>query len=294
MSDKNNHQEQEEQEEHESAIKTPRQLITVIILAFIIPIIVIILLANYANFSSKDGAGSNSFSKESIQKRIAPVAQLNYKDPNAPIVYKTGKDVYESLCISCHASGAAGAPKFGSKEDWSARLPSGLDSLTSSILNGKGAMAARAGSSPDDYSDYELIRAIVYMANSSGGNLQEPNKPQPEIKKQDAAADATVDVDANVSNPAIVADSKEVSTETKVNIGSKIYEEVCIACHGSGAGGAPKLDDKQAWSARIAAGKNTLYASAINGKNAMPAKGGSSYSDDEIKAVVDYMVSQSK
>ena len=73
------------------------------------------------------------------------------------------------------------------------------------------------------------------------------------------------------------------------------YQSKCFACHGTGAAGAPKLGDKAAWKARIAQGNDTLYSNAINGKGAMPPKGGhASLSDDAIKAMVDYMVSNSK
>lgn len=72
------------------------------------------------------------------------------------------------------------------------------------------------------------------------------------------------------------------------------YQSVCSACHGTGAAGAPKLGDKGAWKARIAQGKSTLNKHAIKGFKGMPPKGGSSLDDATIKAIVDYMVSQSK
>ena len=76
--------------------------------------------------------------------------------------------------------------------------------------------------------------------------------------------------------------------------GKKTYDQACAACHASGVAGAPKLDDKDAWAERISTGNDALYASAINGKGAMPAKGGQvAIPDEEIKAAVDYMVSSS-
>jgi len=79
---------------------------------------------------------------------------------------------------------------------------------------------------------------------------------------------------------------------------AKDYQASCFACHGTGAAGAPKMGDKAAWKARIAQGNAKLYSNAIKGfqgkKGFMPAKGGSSLSDDAVKAVVDYMVKNSK
>jgi cytochrome c5 len=69
---------------------------------------------------------------------------------------------------------------------------------------------------------------------------------------------------------------------------------VCSACHATGVAGAPKVGDKAAWAPRVAQGIDTLTASAIHGKGAMPPKGGSSASDVDIKTVVSYMVSAAK
>ncbi|VAW99583.1 Cytochrome c5 [hydrothermal vent metagenome] len=72
------------------------------------------------------------------------------------------------------------------------------------------------------------------------------------------------------------------------------YQSSCFACHGTGALNAPKLGDKAAWKARIAQG-DAIYTNAIKGKGSMPPKGGAaSLSDDQIKSIVDHMISQSK
>jgi len=77
--------------------------------------------------------------------------------------------------------------------------------------------------------------------------------------------------------------------------GQKTYQAACFACHATGAAGAPKLGDKAAWKARIATGKDAMYASVIKGKGAMPPKGGrSDLSDADVKAAVDYMITKSK
>lgn len=84
---------------------------------------------------------------------------------------------------------------------------------------------------------------------------------------------------------------------TKVD-GKGLYESTCIACHGAGVAGAPKVGDKAAWAPIIAQGDAVLYDRAIHGytgkHGVMPPKGGSTASDDDVKAAVDYMVAQSK
>lgn len=76
--------------------------------------------------------------------------------------------------------------------------------------------------------------------------------------------------------------------------GATIYNSVCGACHNTGTAGAPKIDDKAAWAPRLAQGKDGLIKSVTNGKGAMPPKGGATLSDDEIKGVVDYVLSKVK
>lgn len=77
--------------------------------------------------------------------------------------------------------------------------------------------------------------------------------------------------------------------------GKKIFDTTCAACHATGAAGAPKVGDKAAWGPRIAQGAPALVKSALNGKNAMPPKGGNAgLSEADIKATVEYMVGQSK
>jgi cytochrome c5 len=68
-----------------------------------------------------------------------------------------------------------------------------------------------------------------------------------------------------------------------------LYNNGCAACHTAGVAGAPKLGDADAWAARNGAGLEALVASVINGKGAMPARGASTLSDDEIAEVVKYL-----
>jgi cytochrome c5 len=77
--------------------------------------------------------------------------------------------------------------------------------------------------------------------------------------------------------------------------GKKVFDTACMACHATGAAGAPKMGDKAAWAPRIKAGNDALYANSIKGKGAMPPKGGNAaLGDADVKAAVDYMVAGSK
>lgn len=77
--------------------------------------------------------------------------------------------------------------------------------------------------------------------------------------------------------------------------GGKIYDRYCVGCHGSGAGGAPKMGEALDWAPKIKQGIPALYKNAIQGIGSMPAKGTcTTCSDDEIKAAVDYIIKNSQ
>jgi len=113
----------------------------------------------------------------------------------------------------------------------------------------------------------------------------DPNAPAPAPAAQPAAPTAQV-----AAAPASAASAASAS-----DAGKATFDKVCTVCHTAGIGGAPKFGDKAAWAPRIAQGKDTLYASALKGKGAMPAKGGNpALADADVKAAVDYMVSAAK
>jgi cytochrome c5 len=86
-----------------------------------------------------------------------------------------------------------------------------------------------------------------------------------------------------------------LSFDAQAASGKEVYDATCVACHGTGAAGAPKLGDKAAWAPRLATGLAALKGSATKGKGVMPPKGGNAaLSDADISAAVDYMTSQSK
>ena len=161
---------------HEGPIKTPKQLIWAVFASFVVPIIGIVLLANYVNWGSKPAAGSDAMSAEATALRLQRVGSVELRDASAPAVLRTGEQVYIAQCTACHNAGAAGAPKSGDLVAWAPRLKQGYDGLLNSALKGKGAMGAQGGG---EYSDFEIGRAVVYMANKGGGKLAEPVAPAP-------------------------------------------------------------------------------------------------------------------
>lgn len=174
---------------------------------------------------------------------------------NAPPPERTGKQIVDSLCISCHGTGNAGAPKIGDQKAWAPRIDKGLTALSKSAMAGTGQMPSHGGNMK--LTDIEVERAITYMVNQSGGHWTEP-----------------------VSR----------TSPTPPRSGKEIVETQCVKCHGTGVGGAPKIGDRAAWTPRVTKGLDTVVASAIHGHGAMPPRGGmADLTDVEIRSAVIYM-----
>jgi len=269
-------------EEHSSPIKTPKQLIIVVVLAFVVPIVLIVMLTQLVTGSAGFGKDNPGMSDEAIAKRLKPVGEVVVMDVSAPKTEKTGQQVVETVCAACHATGALNAPKIGDKDAWAKRLAQGYETLTQHAVKGLRQMPPRGGN--PDLSDTELARAVAYMANQAGANFKEPeSKPAPAAKPAVAAA-------APAAAPAAAGAKGGDAAK-----GKTVYEGTCVACHGTGAAGAPKAGDKTAWAPRLKTGMDALYASALKGKNAMPPKGGNmSLSDADVKAAVDYLTGLAK
>jgi cytochrome c5 len=159
---------------HEGPIKTPTQLIWTVVASFIVPIAVIVLLVNFVATGDKDGAGSQAMTEEAIAHRIQPVGVVMLKDASAVVALRTGEQVYAAQCSACHSAGLAGAPKSGDEAAWAPRIKTGYEALLNAALKGKGAMAAQGGG---EFSDFEIGRAVVFMANKGGAKFDEPKAP---------------------------------------------------------------------------------------------------------------------
>ncbi|NDC60683.1 MAG: cytochrome c5 family protein [Betaproteobacteria bacterium] len=160
------------EEAHTGPIKTPKEFLTVVVLSFIVPIFVIIGLVHYISSQPKPAAGADN-SAQAVASRLQKVGMVQLKDANG--VAKTGEEVFKAQCSACHMAGAAGAPKFGDPAAWGPRIKNGYASLLNSALKGKNAMGPQGGG---DHDDYEIARAVVYLANAGGAKFPEPAAPK--------------------------------------------------------------------------------------------------------------------
>lgn len=236
--------------------------LTGIILAVLIgvPLFVFLLFKLFTSGTDYD-SGSERMTNEAIAARLQAVGQVKLADGGAP-GSRSGKAIYEAVCFSCHATGAANSPKFSDAGAWASRIAKGFDNLVKTATSGLNGMPARGGA--PDLTDDEIRRTVTYMANAAGAKFAEPK-----------AATTTAAIDPNVK-------------------GKEIYQTLCMACHATGAVNSPKFGDKTAWAPRLKDGVDASLARGIKGLNAMPPKGGYSGPDDEFKAAALYMINSAK
>ena len=184
---------------HVSPIKNWKQLVVVVVLAFLVPISVIILLSQYVTdvSTSSDAEGSGVLSRikpvgevliepasggksaeaggasangakavaaptaSAAAPATAPAAAATPAAAPATSAKPDGKKIYDTACMACHGAGVAGAPKFGDKAAWAPRIKLGIDALHASALKGKGAMPPKGGNVT--LPDADVIAAVDYM-----------------------------------------------------------------------------------------------------------------------------------
>ncbi len=100
------------------------------------------------------------------------------------------------------------------------------------------------------------------------------------------------DIAAGSQASAQVAQSAVVSAASASYSARELYAGACLACHDTGAAGAPRLGDNAAWQSRAGAGVASLVAAVVSGKGAMPPNGGSTYAEQELRLIVEYMLNK--
>jgi cytochrome c5 len=138
--------------------------------------------------------------------------------------------------------------------------------MVATAIKGKGAMPPKGGDA--SLTEEEITRAVVFMANQAGGKFKAPAPSKPQ---------------------AVAAAKPQASS------GKAVYDQTCVACHAQSVAGSPKLGDKAAWAPRLKTGMDSLVQSVLKGKGAMPPKAGNaSLTEAQIRAAVEFMISQSK
>jgi cytochrome c551/c552 len=219
-------------DEHTSFIKTPKQLAIVVLLAFAVPIGLIVLLSQLVTGlmpASDRGADTQ------VLARIQPVGQLAFADAT-PSGNKTGEQVFQAVCKTCHESGLAGAPKFGDKAAWAVAIKSGYDVLIQHAISGlqrQGKVMPPKGGNPD-LTDTEVARAVAYMANAAGAGFKEPAAPATTAVATTSASPIASAVAATPATPPAAAAPAATAAAAPLDMKTAeamMQKDGCAACH---------------------------------------------------------------
>lgn len=117
---------------------------------------------------------STPYDNSTLIERIKPIGELYIEGDidtaiakpakNQASKQRTGKEIYDTSCASCHNIGVANAPKLSNKKDWTPRIKQGIKNMIASAIKGKGAMPARGGCG--NCSDTDMNKVVTYMADS--------------------------------------------------------------------------------------------------------------------------------
>ena len=211
-------------DKHSSFIKTPKQLVIVVVVAFLVPIALIVLLSQLVTGVMPSGS---SEADNKVLTRIQPFGQLTLADASASSGNQSGEQVYQAVCKTCHEMGLAGAPKVGDKAAWAPAIKEGYETLVQHAINGFQSpgkvMPAKGGNS--DLADVEVQRAVVFMANKSGASFKEP--PAPAASAAATAATAPI-VSAAAATPAVPKTSGPLDLKSAE---AMMQRDGCAACH---------------------------------------------------------------
>ena len=167
-------------EEHSSPIKTPKQLIVAVVLAFLVPVLGIVMIAELVTGGLKIDPKNPAMSEEAVARRLKPVGEVVIGEAGAPMpatptkstataaakpagAAADGKKTYDAVCALCHAAGVAGAPKTGDKAAWKPRIAQGKDALYTSALKGKNLMPPKGGAA--SLPDADIKAAVDYLVS---------------------------------------------------------------------------------------------------------------------------------
>lgn len=283
-------------DEHTSFIKTPKQLVVVVVLAFAVPIALIVLLSQLVTGVRP---GETEDTEAGVLNRIKPVGEVTLADATAPTGNMTGEQAYQAVCKTCHEAGLAGAPKIGDKTAWGPRIKQGVDNLYAHAIGGTAkGMPPKGGNA--DLADVEVQRGVVYMANRSGASFKEPLAP---------AAPAPVAASAPVAAPApstgsapqpVAAPASKPGAPLDMAGGQALMQkDGCAACHAidkkvvgpAYQDVAAKYKDDKGAAARLA---QKVKAGGTGAWGQVPMPPNAAVSDDDIKSLVAWILSLKK
>jgi cytochrome c5 len=168
--------------EHPSPIKTPKQLVVVVVAAFVVPVVLIVMIVQLITGGLRSDPRQPGMDENAVAARIKPVGEVNFagaaaaptaeaatgqtaKQAAAAPAAKSGEQVYQSVCGACHGAGLLSSPKLGDKAAWRQRIAQGNAMLYDHAIKGIRTMPAKGGNPA--LADGEVKAAVDYMVGKS-------------------------------------------------------------------------------------------------------------------------------
>ena len=288
-------------DKHSSFIKTPKQLVIVVVLAFAITIALVVLLSQLVTGVRPSGGRD---AETGVLDRIKPVGEVTIAAATAPQAGMTGEQVYQEVCKTCHEAGLVGAPKLGDKAAWAPRIKRGINALYATAINGKDQMPPKGGNR--NLADIDVQRGVVYMANRSGAKFNEP--PAAAAPTVATASTPAAPVAATAPVAAVTATAAPPATSSVARPGAPLDLKAgealmqkygCAACHGTDKKivGPAYMDVAAKYKGD--AGAQAKLAQKIKAGGAgvwgpVPMPPNAQVPDDDIKALVSWILALKK
>lgn len=191
-----------------------------------------------------------------------------------------------AVCFACHNSD--GISKIPGTPHLAGQERSYIENALRAYRDGQTRQNATMNAMAKPLSDRDIVNIAAYFSlQTRMNNGQTAAQTMETIERICPVGNVTVE--------APVVATVSATSSPAIRSGEAVYNTTCMACHTSGAAGAPKLGDKAAWSPRVAQGTATLVQHALQGFKGMPAKGTcTTCSDAEIKAAVEYLTAKAK
>jgi cytochrome c len=243
--------------------------------------------------------------------------------PDGGATPEDGEMLYEDLCASCHGSFGEGVGRYpvlaGGEGTLSEARPEKTigsfwpyaSTLWDYIHRAMPFTAPESLSDEEVYAitayvlylndlidyDFELTKdnlATIDMPNKDGFFFDDRPDVVNELCMSNCKDPSTIEITSEPAVTEVAEETAPIVEAAAASPGEAIYQQACAVCHAAGVGEAPIPGDASAWTERLAQGRDTLLANALNGKGIMPPKGGQTHlSDQDVAAAVDFILAKS-
>ncbi len=170
--------------------------ILIVMGVLVIITVIVFMVANLLSKASENTVKSTDAYQQQhtaqVKERLMKVGSVETFDPSAKPIVRSGKEIYDTVCATCHKTGVLDAPKLGTASDWQSRLAGGFDAMVTSGTVGLGAMPPKGGDA--SLTDMEMKKVVAYILKESGLDAPDLSAASEDSNSAAAAPAATTTV----------------------------------------------------------------------------------------------------